>query len=120
MFDVGFWEVALICLLALIIIGPKRLPEVASKFGQWVAKFRKMQGALHQMYNLYTDYPNAGKHLIGIDSKSKQVNDLKAIQNEMQAGLDELKNQVSEVLDDEMIDQNPNPKRPTIKKSRKS
>jgi sec-independent protein translocase protein TatB len=35
-----FGEVVIILLLALVLVGPKRLPEVARKLGGWVAEFR--------------------------------------------------------------------------------
>ncbi len=35
-------ELLLICAIALIILGPKRLPEIASKVGGWVGKARRM------------------------------------------------------------------------------
>ncbi len=41
MFDIGFWELTLIGLLALIVLGPKRLPEAASTAGRWVGKLRQ-------------------------------------------------------------------------------
>lgn len=41
MFDVGFSELVVIALVALIVLGPKRLPEVARTAGQWVARFRR-------------------------------------------------------------------------------
>jgi sec-independent protein translocase protein TatB len=40
MFDIGFWELAIIALVALIIIGPKRLPEFARDTGRVVGKIR--------------------------------------------------------------------------------
>ncbi len=40
MFDVGFSELVLIALLALVVLGPKRLPEVARTAGRWMAKLR--------------------------------------------------------------------------------
>ena len=40
MFDIGFWELSLIGLIALLVIGPKRLPEAARTAGQWVGRLR--------------------------------------------------------------------------------
>lgn len=41
MFDVGFWEVALILVLALIVLGPERLPQAARTIGHWVGRARR-------------------------------------------------------------------------------
>ncbi len=41
MFDVGFWEILLILVLALVIIGPERLPGAARKVGYFVGKSRR-------------------------------------------------------------------------------
>jgi sec-independent protein translocase protein TatB len=40
MFDIGFWELALIGILALVVLGPKRLPEAARAAGYWVGRIR--------------------------------------------------------------------------------
>ena len=42
MFDVGFWEVSLILVVMLIVIGPERLPGVLRKAGLWLGKARRM------------------------------------------------------------------------------
>lgn len=42
MFDVGFWELALIGVVALMIVGPERLPGVVRTAGRWVAKGRRI------------------------------------------------------------------------------
>ncbi len=40
MFDIGWTEMAVIALLALIVIGPKDLPKVLRTAGQWMRKAR--------------------------------------------------------------------------------
>lgn len=40
MFDFGFWEIALIGLITLIVVGPERLPALATKAGQYMNKVR--------------------------------------------------------------------------------
>ena len=42
MFDIGWSELVVIAIVALIAIGPKELPGVLRMVGQWMAKARKM------------------------------------------------------------------------------
>jgi sec-independent protein translocase protein TatB len=42
MFDIGWSELVLIAVVALIAIGPKELPGVLRMVGQWMGKARKM------------------------------------------------------------------------------
>jgi sec-independent protein translocase protein TatB len=42
MFDIGWSELALIAVVALVAIGPKELPGVLRTLGQWVGKVRRM------------------------------------------------------------------------------
>jgi sec-independent protein translocase protein TatB len=42
MFDIGWSELVLIAVVALIAIGPKELPGVLRMIGQWMGKARKM------------------------------------------------------------------------------
>jgi len=42
MFDLGWAEMAVIMLVALIVIGPKDLPKVARTIGQWTGKARAL------------------------------------------------------------------------------
>ncbi|MDA8420552.1 MAG: Sec-independent protein translocase protein TatB [Pseudomonadota bacterium] len=41
MFDFSFSELVLIGLIALIVLGPQRLPEVARALGRWMARLRR-------------------------------------------------------------------------------
>src|SRR5262245_14138036 len=42
MFEIGFSEVLLICGLALIVLGPERLPKLAAQIGRLVGRARAM------------------------------------------------------------------------------
>jgi sec-independent protein translocase protein TatB len=42
MFDIGFSKIVLIFLLALIVLGPEKLPKVAAQVGRWVGRARGM------------------------------------------------------------------------------
>ena len=42
MFDIGIWEIALILLVALLVVGPERLPGLARKLGLWINRARKI------------------------------------------------------------------------------
>jgi len=46
MFDVGFWEIALIFGLGLMILGPEKLPRVAGQLGRWVGRARRTASQL--------------------------------------------------------------------------
>ena len=41
MFDIGFWELCLIGVIALLILGPERLPRVARTAGMWAGRARR-------------------------------------------------------------------------------
>lgn len=41
MFDIGFSELFMILVIALIVIGPERLPGFAKKIGRYVGKAKK-------------------------------------------------------------------------------
>ena len=45
MFDVGFWELMLIGLVALLVFGPERLPRLVRETSLWVRKVRSVVGS---------------------------------------------------------------------------
>ena len=42
MFDFGFWEILMVVLVALIVVGPERMPGLARTAGLWVGKAKRM------------------------------------------------------------------------------
>jgi sec-independent protein translocase protein TatB len=48
MFEVGFSEICMIALVALLVIGPEKLPKVARMAGFWIAKSKRMVASVKQ------------------------------------------------------------------------
>lgn len=46
MFDIGFLELIIVCLVALLVVGPERLPKLAYTAGKWIGKGRAMIGSV--------------------------------------------------------------------------
>ncbi|MCX4192431.1 Sec-independent protein translocase protein TatB [Methylophaga sp. OBS1] len=38
MFDIGFWEILLIAVVALLVVGPERLPRLIRVTGLWIGR----------------------------------------------------------------------------------
>ena len=51
MFEVGFSEILMVGLVALLVIGPEKLPKFARMTGFWVAKSRRMIANVKQEIN---------------------------------------------------------------------
>ena len=41
MFDIGFSEMMIVAVVALVVLGPERLPRVARQAGQWLGKLQR-------------------------------------------------------------------------------
>lgn len=41
MFDIGFLEIALISIIALLVVGPERLPKMVRTIGLWMGRIRR-------------------------------------------------------------------------------
>jgi sec-independent protein translocase protein TatB len=50
MFDIGWSEIVVIGVVALIVIGPKELPGVLRAIGQWTTKIKRMAGEFQSQF----------------------------------------------------------------------
>jgi sec-independent protein translocase protein TatB len=83
MFDVGFWEILLILVLALVVIGPERLPGAARQAGFWVGKARR--------------------YIEGVRTEVEQeldVNEFKRMLRNQEVQINELQQQIKSSVDD--------------------
>lgn len=74
-------EIIVIALLALVVLGPRRLPEMARKAGQWATELRRA----------------AREITAGLEA---EVADFKELGDELKAPLDEIGGEVSSVANE--------------------
>ncbi len=56
MFDIGFQELIIIFIVALLVFGPEKLPEVGRTLGKWMIEIRKgIQNAKNQMDSEFSE-----------------------------------------------------------------
>jgi len=79
MFGMGMQELLLILAIALIVLGPKKLPEIARTLGRGLSEFRRATGELKESIDLekYVEEvegtPKAEKEIS--NSKQKETKD---------------------------------------------
>ncbi len=42
MFDIGFWEMALVAVVALVVVGPRDLPVLLRNVSSWITRAREV------------------------------------------------------------------------------
>ena len=48
MFDIGFWEFALIGVITLIVVGPEKMPAIARKAGKYAGKAKRFMAKIQE------------------------------------------------------------------------
>lgn len=57
MFDIGFWELVLVGIVALLVVGPERLPKMAYEVGLWFGRLQRyLRNARFQIENELHNY----------------------------------------------------------------
>lgn len=99
MFDVGFQEIVLISVIALLVIGPERLPAVARSVGLWVGKMQRfVAGVKSDIANeLKTDELRSL-----INNQEDQIRELKQIVNDARSDLERTAKTASDSLSEGM------------------
>ena len=63
MFGIGFPELIIIMVIALIVVGPKRLPDLAKALGKGMAEFRKATHEIKESLDLDEDFNEVKRDL---------------------------------------------------------
>ena len=61
MFEIGFSELLLISVIALVVLGPERLPKLAAQVGRWVGKARSMARQFREQLESEVNIDDLGK-----------------------------------------------------------
>ncbi|MFT4797605.1 MAG: sec-independent protein translocase protein TatB [Candidatus Azotimanducaceae bacterium] len=107
MFDIGFPELMLISIVALLVIGPERLPETIRSIMLWLGRIRRA----------FTNIKNELEQEIGVDEIRRQLHnetimkDIKESKEkisdalkEADQSIDEFKHSINESIDTTKID----------------
>ncbi len=92
MFDVGFWEILFILILALVIIGPERLPGAARQVGFFVGKARRYIEGVRSEVESELDI---GEFKRMLHNQEVQINEL---QQQLKTGVDEVGSDIKKDL----------------------
>lgn len=88
MFDIGFSELFVIAIVALLVLGPERLPKAARFAGLWVRRARA------QWYSVKSEL----EHELAAEELKRNLRDteqtLREAHDELRTGLDEARNRL--------------------------
>lgn len=96
MFDVGFWEILLIIVLALVVIGPERLPGAARQAGLLVGKARRYIEGVRSEVESELDITEFKRMM---HNQEVQINEL---QQQLKSGVDDVKSSLPDVSDSDI------------------
>ncbi len=88
MFDVGFWEFALIGVITLIVVGPERMPAIARKAGLYAGKVKRFVAKVQDDINEEINTDDLKEQLDIMDKESNIVE----IFDETKEALSDIKN----------------------------
>lgn len=84
MFDFGFWEMMVVMVVALLVVGPERLPGLARKVGGWVGNARRYLRSVQS--DIRREF-HADEMRQMLDKQQGEIRELKGMLNDAQTEL---------------------------------
>jgi sec-independent protein translocase protein TatB len=91
MFDIGFTEMMIIAVVALVVLGPERLPKVAKQAGEWMGKLRRYVDDVKSDINRQMELDELRK------LKSQVQDAAQSLKNSVEGVVNDTKNEISEL-----------------------
>ncbi|WP_160063530.1 Sec-independent protein translocase protein TatB [Psychromonas sp. L1A2] len=92
MFDIGFWEIMLISVIGLVVLGPQRLPIAIRTVLKWVNTAKSMANSVKNEISQELELHEMNENMI---KASKQG--LDKIDPDLKASIDEMKENVEQL-----------------------
>ena len=74
--QIGWFEILIIVVLAILIIGPKDFPIMLKKIGSWIGSFKnyfnEVQKDITEVENTIEDEISSVKNLSNVENKNKK------------------------------------------------
>ncbi len=100
MFDIGFSELLLFGVIALIVLGPEKLPQAARTAGQWYAKLRRTVSTLQSEIEAELDLTETRQQMQNELAKIRQTeSDMKRELAEMRGSMQKFEQSQNQSLD---------------------
>ncbi len=102
MFDFGFWEIAIIGIITLIVVGPEKMPALARKAGLYVGKFKKFVSKIQNDINNEIKSEELKEQLSIKDDESS----LSQTVEEAKSSINEIKKEAAKISDLSSVNKN--------------
>ena len=100
MFDIGFSELLLFGVIALIVLGPEKLPQAARTAGQWYAKLRRTVSTLQSEIEAELDLAETRQQMQNELAKIRQTeSDMKRELAKMRGSMQKFEQSQNQSLD---------------------
>jgi len=76
MFDIGFWEILVIAVVALVVVGPEEFPVLVRSAGRGLGKLRGFMSSVRNDLDYEIDRANEVKRLIEEETKIAEMHNL--------------------------------------------
>ena len=93
MFDFSFWELAIVLIVALLVVGPDKLPVLAAKIGRLVGKGKRM------MMSVRSDIENELKAAELKEMLEKQQSEISQLRNILNDTQSDTQQEIQKALD---------------------